>query len=99
MRRPALVTMRAVLTELARQYRRADRGEMDWQDTAAAARILREIRQAIERIAKFRDLRPEPDVAAMDQREYERRRREGWSLPLQPDPGRQPSGHSAGPPR
>jgi hypothetical protein len=47
-RRPALVTMGAVLTELARQYRRADRGEMDWQDAAATARILREIRQTIE---------------------------------------------------
>ena len=41
-------TIGHVLTELCRQYRRADRGELPWNDAAAAARILREIRQVIE---------------------------------------------------
>ena len=36
------------------------------------------------------DLRPEPDLATMSQADYERRRREGWQPPRQPDPGRKP---------
>lgn len=37
-----------VLTELARQYRRANRGELDWADAHCASRILRELRLAME---------------------------------------------------
>jgi hypothetical protein len=43
-RRTKLRTVGHVLAELGRQYRRADEGELDWADAAAAARILREIR-------------------------------------------------------
>jgi hypothetical protein len=43
-----LKTVGHICTELARQYRRADRGELDWQSAAAASRILRELRQTLE---------------------------------------------------
>jgi hypothetical protein len=47
-RRIYLKTVGDVLSELARQYRRADRGELPWQDAGAAARILRELRSIME---------------------------------------------------
>lgn len=47
-KRVRLKTIGHVLTELGRQYRRADNGELAWQDAAAAARILREMRTTIE---------------------------------------------------
>jgi hypothetical protein len=47
-KRTHLKTLGHVLTELGRQYRRADAGELDWPDAACAARILREMRQVIE---------------------------------------------------
>ena len=47
-RRFKLNTIGHVLVELGRQYRRADAGELTWSDAAAAARILREMRQAME---------------------------------------------------
>lgn len=47
-RRTKLRTLGHVLAELGRQYRRADAGELDWRDAAAAARILREMRHLLE---------------------------------------------------
>ena len=47
-RRPALISIGNVLRELGHVYRAADRGAMLWTDAAAAARILREIRQCLE---------------------------------------------------
>jgi hypothetical protein len=47
-RRFRLRTTGGVLTELARCYRAAWSGTLTWQDAAAAARILREIRNTIE---------------------------------------------------
>jgi hypothetical protein len=41
-------TVGHVLQELSKQYRRADRGDLDWSAAAAASRVLREIRQTIE---------------------------------------------------
>jgi hypothetical protein len=43
-----LKTLGHVLSELGRQYRRADRGELPWQDAAAAGRVLRELRLILE---------------------------------------------------
>jgi hypothetical protein len=49
------------------QYRRADRGELDWSDAAAASRILHEIRAAIEcselerRVAALEEAAGDPD--------------------------------------
>lgn len=47
-RRFRLRTVGGVLTELARVYRAGWYGKLTWQDAASAARILREIRNAIE---------------------------------------------------
>jgi hypothetical protein len=47
-RRVHFDTIGHILRELNRQYTRADRGELTWQDACAAARILREIRVCIE---------------------------------------------------
>jgi hypothetical protein len=47
-KRTRLRTVGHVLSELGRQYRRADSGELPWPDAAAAARILREMRVTIE---------------------------------------------------
>jgi hypothetical protein len=47
-RRFRLRTVGGVLTELSRVYRAGWSGTMTWQDAASAARILREIRNAIE---------------------------------------------------
>jgi hypothetical protein len=47
-RRFRLRTVGGVLTELARVYRAGWDGTLTWQDAACAARILREIRGAIE---------------------------------------------------
>lgn len=41
-------TVGHVLSELNRQYRRADRGDLEWTDASHAARILREMRHALE---------------------------------------------------
>ena len=43
-----LTTVGHVLTELCRQYRRADKGELDWANCARAAAIPKEIRSMIE---------------------------------------------------
>jgi hypothetical protein len=48
LRRVHLHTVGHVLTELGRQYRRADDGDLGWQDARAAAAILKEIRALIE---------------------------------------------------
>ena len=47
-RRFRLRTVGGVLTELSRVYRAGWSGALTWQDAASAARILREIRNAIE---------------------------------------------------
>jgi hypothetical protein len=47
-RRTRLTTVGHVLQELGRQYRRAVNNELPWQDCAAAARVLREMRQQLE---------------------------------------------------
>jgi hypothetical protein len=47
-RRIHLKSIGHVVTEIGRVYRRADAGVMQWQDASAAARILRELRQALE---------------------------------------------------
>lgn len=47
-RRTRLKTVGHILSELGRQYRRADAGDIDWADAAHAARILREMRHALE---------------------------------------------------
>jgi hypothetical protein len=47
-RRFRLRTVGGVLTELARVYRAGWDGSLTWQDAACAARILKEIRVAIE---------------------------------------------------
>ena len=60
-------TVGHVLQELGRQYRRADLGEMTWQDCAAASRVLRELRTAIEgselerRVAALEEAAGDPD--------------------------------------
>jgi hypothetical protein len=41
-------TVGHVLQELSKQYRRADRGEIDWPAAVAAAKVLREIRTTLE---------------------------------------------------
>jgi hypothetical protein len=47
-KRIRLKTVGHVLSEMGRQYRRADNGEMLWIDAANAVRILREMRAAME---------------------------------------------------
>jgi hypothetical protein len=62
-----LATIGQIVTELGRQYRRADHGAMEWQDARAAAAILREMRQALEGSAL------EQRLAAIEQALAERR--------------------------
>jgi len=47
-RRIRLANVGGVLGELKVVYRKADRGEIDWQDARAATLVLREIRAALE---------------------------------------------------
>jgi hypothetical protein len=47
-RRTRLKTIGHILTELGRHYRRADAGELNWADAAAASRVLREMRHLLE---------------------------------------------------
>ena len=61
-RRVYLSTVGHILQELGFQYRRADKGEIEWVDAVAAARVLREMRYCIEgdaieqRLGKLEDL-------------------------------------------
>ena len=43
-----LASIGGIVSELKRVYRMAHHGEMVWQDAAAAARILRELRVCLE---------------------------------------------------
>jgi hypothetical protein len=51
-RRAHLHNLGDFFRELGRRYRRADRGELPWQDARAAAAILREMRLLLE-ISRF----------------------------------------------
>jgi hypothetical protein len=47
-RRVYLNTVGHILQELGAQYRRADKGELEWADAVSAARVLREMRFCLE---------------------------------------------------
>jgi hypothetical protein len=70
------------MTELAHQYRQAERGAMEWQDAWYAAKILRELRACIEGNVfeqQIAELRARADAADAE------RRRRGNGHPWPPE--------------
>ena len=67
---------------MGRQYRRADAGDLDWVDANAAARILREMRVAIEG-SDF-----EARLAALEQTLAGRPKLNGHARPARPGEAR-----------
>ena len=63
------------MTELGRQYRRANDGLMPWGDAAQASRVLRELRFCLETSAL--EERIEKLEAAIDERDAAHRRAHG----------------------